>query len=333
MPHCWMIRAGSENDLISFFETGFVAIGWSEVGDLSKLKTKQEIRKKYDSVYPDHKKGKAANAVAMLYKFAYVVSTGDFVISYDRTQRQYLYGTVTGAYSYDGALQHGYRHLRPVKWTARIDRPDLELSSRNTLGSVLTLFEVNGDVAEELAGLASDSKKDKIKIDPDKEKEELEELKEDTESRAFELIKDKIAKLSDSLIPELIAAVLRGGGFKTRVSPHGRPDRGVDVMASPDGLGLVEPRIKVEVKHRLNSQMGSQEIRSFIGGFRPGDKGLYVSTGGFSKEARYEADRASYPITLIDLDDLTQLVIDYYERFDPDGKSLIHLVKIYWPRE
>ena len=43
-------------------------------------------------------------------------------------------------------------------------------------------------------------------------------------------------------------------------------------------------------------------MRSFIGGLRAGDRGLYVSTGGFTKEARYEADRANVPIRLLDLD-------------------------------
>ncbi len=38
--------------------------------------------------------------------------------------------------------------------------------------------------------------------------------------------------------------------------------------------------------------MGSKEIRAFLGGRKQGDKCLYVSTGGFSKDAHYEADRA-----------------------------------------
>lgn len=44
-------------------------------------------------------------------------------------------------------------------------------------------------------------------------------------------------------------------------------DRGKDIIASPDGLGLEEPRILTEVKHR-QGQMGSQEVRSFWGGLR-----------------------------------------------------------------
>lgn len=82
------------------------------------------------------------------------------------------------------------------------------------------------------------------------------------------------------------------------------PDRGSDVFASPDGLGLEEPRIFVEVKHRPRSTMGADEIRAFLGGRRPGDRCLYVSTGGFTKEARYKAERATVPIRLVGMTDL-----------------------------
>lgn len=77
--------------------------------------------------------------------------------------------------------------------------------------------------------------------------------------------------------------------------------------------------------------MGANEIRSFTGGLRSGDKGLFVSTGGFSKEARYEAERSNIPITLIDADLLVELVVQYYDNFDSDGKALIPLKKIFWP--
>ncbi len=107
----------------------------------------------------------------------------------------------------------------------------------------------------------------------------------------------------------LVATILRAMGYKARVTPKG-PDRGVDVIASPDGLGLEEPRIKAEVKHRPKTAMGSQEIRSFLGGLRQGDRALYVSTGGFSKDAAYEADRSNIPITLVALDDLASLIVD-----------------------
>ncbi len=116
----------------------------------------------------------------------------------------------------------------------------------------------------------------------------------------------------------------------SRISPSG-PDRGKDIVASPDGFGFESPRIVVEVKHRTGSAMGSQEVRSFLGGRHKDDKGLYVSTGGFSKDARYEAERASIPLTLMDLDDLVRAILEHYERMDADSQRLVALRKIYWP--
>jgi restriction system protein len=138
--------------------------------------------------------------------------------------------------------------------------------------------------------------------------------------------------LDDRELEYLVAAVLRAMGYKTKVSLPG-PDRGVDVLASKDGLGFEEPRIKAEVKHRPNSQMGSSQIRNFIAGLRQGDKGLYVSTGGFSKEAKYEAERGSIPVVLIDLDEMGNLIVTHYDNFDLDGRTLIQLIKIYWPAD
>jgi restriction system protein len=66
-------------------------------------------------------------------------------------------------------------------------------------------------------------------------------------------------------------------------------------------------------------------------GLRSGDRGISVSTGGFSKEARYEAERSNNPISLIELDLLTELVVQYYDQFDSETRTLIPLRKIYWP--
>ena len=116
---------------------------------------------------------------------------------------------------------------------------------------------------------------------------------------------------------------------KTQVSPAG-PDRGKDIIASPDGFGFENPRIIVEVKHR-NGQMGTQQIRSFLGGRHKDDRGLYVSTGGFSKEAHYEAERASVPLTLWTLDNLVRALIENYEQTDSETKRLVPLKRTYLP--
>jgi len=77
--------------------------------------------------------------------------------------------------------------------------------------------------------------------------------------------------------------------------------------------------------------MGTQEVRSFMGGRRSGDRCLFVSTGGFSKEARYEAERSNVPLTLIDLPRLRELLVEHYESVDAETKRLVPLVRTYWP--
>lgn len=108
------------------------------------------------------------------------------------------------------------------------------------------------------------------------------------------------------------------------------PDRGKDIIASPDGFGFENPRIIVEVKHR-KEQMGSQQIRSFLGGRHKDDRGLYVSTGGFSKDAYYEAERANVPLTLWTLDNLVRALIEHYGQTDSETKRLIPLKMTYLP--
>ncbi len=101
-------------------------------------------------------------------------------------------------------------------------------------------------------------------------------------------------------------------------------------VASPDGFGFESPRIIVEVNHRKGS-MGAPDIRSFAGGLRHSDKGLYVSTGGFTREARYEADRANYPLTLMDANELSKAIIENYDAMDLETRTLLPMKKIYWP--
>jgi restriction system protein len=77
--------------------------------------------------------------------------------------------------------------------------------------------------------------------------------------------------------------------------------------------------------------MPAAEIRELVGALRPGDRGLCVSTGGFSREARYEADRSEIPIRLVDLDELALLILRHYDQFDLDGRAILPLQKVLWP--
>ena len=242
---------------------------------------------------------------------------------------------MTGPYEHVTDDDHigAYAHTHPVEWLGKVPRDALSQSARYSLGSVQTMFSLSDEVHQELmAALKGDATVPAPVADDDSlAEDEFELLRDDVISKGHELIKDKIQALSPDDMEQLVAALLRAMGYQARVSPKG-PDRGVDVLASPDGLGLTQPRIKAEVKHRSGST-GSNPIRSFIGAMRDGDNGLFVSTGGFTREARYEAERATIPLTLIDIDDLAELIVTHYPKFDLEGQALLPLVRVYWPAD
>ena len=330
----WMVRAGEDGYLIEEFDHGcIIAIGWHKIGDLSAVTSEEEIRERYNHEYPDDKPFTASLAVSMICRFRFKLEKNQKIVTYDPQKRDYLIGNITSDYYHNtdeiSEAISNYAHLRRVDWLGRVSRDALSVSSRNSLGSSLTLFSVNEEASTELLShIGKPATPEGIEEDDS----ELDQIKEDTVARAHELIKDKLLELSPDKMEELAAAILRAMGYKTRVMPKGR-DRGVDVLASRDGLGLEEPRIKVEVKHRSGTSMGSQDIRSFLGGLREGEKALYISTGGFTQEAKYEADRSKIPLTLLELNDPADLIVTHYESFDIEGKRLMPLVRVYFPTE
>ena len=215
-----------------------------------------------------------------------------------------------------------------VDWMANeVSRDALSAMTRGALGGNQTVYRVSIDAEQETLGVAEGGAEPQP---ADAVTSGEEDLLEDTASRSVELIKDLIVGLSPDELPRLVAGLLRAMGYRTRISPKG-PDRGKDIVASRDGLGFEDPRIVVEVKHRRGNQMGAPEIRSFVGGLHPDERGLYVSTGGFSKEARYEAERANVLITIMGLDELVEIIVEYYKKMDVETRTLLPLRRIYWP--
>jgi restriction system protein len=113
---------------------------------------------------------------------------------------------------------------------------------------------------------------------------------EEAEEAAWTEIETYLAEMNPYDFQDLVAALLRGMGYHIAwTSPPG-PDHGLDVIAHADPLGITGPRIKVQVKRRAD-KIAVDGIRSFMALLADGDVGLFVSTGGFTKEAADEARR------------------------------------------
>lgn len=329
----WMVRSSSGGRLADeFVEKGVVALGGAPIGDLREFRDKQGILAALQAKRPDRKPGQWQAAASQWIRFRDELKQGDRVITYDSSRRVYHVGTIASDYQHTPGIVSEFQHSRAVDWQGEVNRDVLSPRARNSLGSTLTLFRVPEDVAGEILKALSGTPRpvaETVDLEDD-ESENEDDLLRGYRERAMEIIKDRINRLEWREMEELVAGVLRAMGYKTRISREGS-DLGIDILASPDGFGFESPRIIVEVKHRSGTAIGSKEIRNLVGGRHASDKGLFVSTGGFTKDARYEADRANIPLMLWDLNDLVQALVENYENADQETRALIPLTRLFWP--
>lgn len=330
MSKSWMVRAERNGRLFDAFkEKSVVAIGWPALGDLSQAKTRKVISEALAKSYAGAKPQSQAMAAGQLHRFVNEMTIGDMIVTYDPSRRVYLVGEIASAYRHDTSIDPEDTQVRSVRWDGEVSRDLLSVESRNSLGAISTLFRLSTEVAADLKKALSGNSSAPSDLSAPVGEAAEEDLFESMASRAHEFIKDKVNALSWSQMQDLVAGLLRSLGYKTRVSGAG-PDQGKDIVASPDGFGFEAPRIVVEVKHRKGS-MGAPDLRNFIAGRHDLDKGLYVSTGGFTREARYEAERARIPTALMDLDDLVKSLLEQYDKLDLETQQLIPLKRIFIP--
>jgi restriction system protein len=346
----WMVRGEKGRLYDEFLTRAMVAIGWREFsGDARPGMSKRELTALYLRNSPSISRGTAISGAAQVWRFINEMQIGDSATTYSPANRTYLVGTISGGAAVNPeGLQEDLALVRAINWETReVERDSLSVAAKNSLGSTLTVFVVPSFAADELVTMARSSPQPEKKVletahpqstfetavdsTHDEEEEFLEtpNALESAEDLARERVKDAVIRLNWEEMQELVAGILRAMGYRTQVSAVGS-DRGRDIIASPDGFGFENPRIVVEVKHR-NGQMGSGEVRKFLGGRHKDDRGLFVSTGGFTREARYEADRAAVPLMLWTLDDIVRTLYEYYETTDTKTKRLVPLKRVYFP--
>ncbi len=325
----WMIRAGRGGVYAAdWLERGIIGIGW-DFGDADiAAMNREKIRAAYAAAHPSESKQKVAANVGQIYRFAHSMAQGSTVVMYDPAERLYHIGVISGPCKPSNESE-SLTYTRTVRWGKTALRDALSPASKNSLGGIQTIFAVSDEVMSDLEAAGSKPTYISSSADADDSAANDEETLAATYDNGIELIKDRVNQLDWEDMERLVAGLLKAMGYCARVMPKG-PDGGRDVIASPDALGLESPRIIAEVKHRKGA-MGAPAVRSFIGGLRAGDRGLYVSTGGFTKEARYEADRANVPVRLLDLDAFVRHYVDIYDKTDDDTRSILPLTRIWWP--
>jgi len=153
---------------------------------------------------------------------------------------------------------------------------------------------------------------------------------EEAEENAWREVQDHLSSMPPFDFQRLVGALLDGMGYHVAwIAPPGK-DGGIDILAHTDPLGTRGPRIKVQVK-RQQTKVTVEGLRSFMAVLGDQDVGLFVSTGGFSKDAEVEArQQEKRQVTLVDLERLFDLWVEHYERIPEGDRALLPLRPIYY---
>ena len=130
---------------------------------------------------------------------------------------------------------------------------------------------------------------------------------------------------------DIVGGLLDAMGYHISDIAKRGPDGGIDIIAYTDPLGTKQPRIIVQVKHRPNDSVASDEIQKLSGTLkRNTDVGIFVTSGQFSKPAMKEARDSREHIELIDFDRFISLWVEYYEKMTDEQKNMLPLHPVYF---
>jgi restriction system protein len=153
---------------------------------------------------------------------------------------------------------------------------------------------------------------------------------EEAEELAWTEIQSHLEQMSPYDFQDLVAGLLRGMKYHVSwVAPAG-PDRGVDILAHRDPLGVQGGRIKVQVKRR-SDKITVGEVRSFMALLGDDDVGIFVTTAGFTTEAETEArSQEKRRLMLLDAKRLFDLWVEYYSEIPEAQRRLLPLRAVHY---
>jgi restriction system protein len=324
-PTVWVVRAGERGVFADEFERlECAAIGFRRAGDISGM-NRDEIMAAARAGYGSN----GGRVGGQLDSFKNRINVGDVLVTPNGQTRQLLYGEVVGEYEHrQEPVMSDFQHVRPMRWLGKRDRDPLPSDVLYSLGGLQTVFLPKGQELLKqflLTGEVSNV------VQPRQNAGEVEEAEatsvEEQAARNRELIARHIARLGWEEIQELVAGVLRGMGYVTRVSSPGA-DGGLDILASRDPLFLHPPLVKVQVKARPDTKMGPAEVRQLLGIVGSEERGIFVSTGGFTSVAEREFS-GNPMVQLVGMERLVELLADHYGAVDAVTREIVPLRSIW----
>ena len=163
-----------ENNALSE-ENPHVCIGWSDLGDLSEVSSKEELANLYDEHFNKNPRGKGQD-VGQVWRFLNDMQIGDYVIFAENSV--FHIGRVESDYYYDNTdnpeQSADYKNNRTVRWLKKnISRNILSSNFHKSLMTAMSIFSLN-DYKSAVSDLLRDTYvKDEDKTEVEEETREL----------------------------------------------------------------------------------------------------------------------------------------------------------------
>lgn len=199
-----------------------------------------------------------------------------------------------------------------LKGMEALSNPSRGTWETTDLGKSLTEDEIEPRWKSYLAQLAEERKKKKraaqeAGADPDLAADEAADETDDWREELLQVL----LKMDPEAFEHLAKRLLRAAGFINASVTGGAGDGGIDGVGVYR-LSLVSFPVYFQCK-RYKGTVGPEKVRDFRGAMQGrGDKGLLITTGSFTAEAKKEATRdGAPPIDLIDGERLCELLKEH----------------------
>ncbi len=141
--------------------------------------------------------------------------------------------------------------------------------------------------------------------------ENYQKLQDSLSDELLQNIKKKDPDFFEGLVVDLLLAMGYGGSRKEAGAAIGKShDGGIDGIIKEDKLGL--DIIYLQAKRYDSGSIGEGAIRNFVGALaaKHAQKGIFITTAGYSKSAREYVEKVPQKVILIDGADLVDFMIE-----------------------
>lgn len=128
----------------SAVKNGEISIGWSALGDLSSVDTKEALSALFDATFPDKKPRSKAQDISQVWSFINGMAIDDYVVFSDGANAHI--GVIRSDYFFEmnrDVRDEDYVNNRKVEWLKSIPRDKLPKVFRSALAATRSVFSLN----------------------------------------------------------------------------------------------------------------------------------------------------------------------------------------------